>query len=113
MVADYFVTRAKQASKDGINDKFRDTIVDDYGYGNLSKSNPDRRNLYTQNTAPFFKGSGEKQKAFDNKITKPSKRLNARGQDSVTRDREHMSTRNPDGSKRIIPKNKSDRVRPL
>lgn len=111
MVADYFVHRAKQASRDGINDHLRDTIVDDYGYGNLN-GQKNQRNIYKQNTAPFFKGSGEKQKAYDNKRTKPSKRLNDRGQDSVTRDREHMGTRNPDGSKRIIPKNKSSMVRP-
>lgn len=83
--------------KDGINDKFNSTIFDDYEYGKKKKQ--------TQGNI------GERAKAMSLGRSKPSKRLNAKGQDYATRDREHMG-RNPDGSKRIIPKNKSSMVRP-
>lgn len=102
MVADYFTTskmlERPRPIRDGINDKFQDTIVDDFNYGR-PKEQP-------------YKGVKERQFAENNKRSKPSKRLNAKGQDYVTRDREYMGGRNPDGSKRTIPKNIGSMVRP-
>lgn len=96
----YQLTRPTQQRnfKDGINDKFNNTIFDDFNYGRPDKSSP-------------LKQAGERAKAYRNGKTKPSRRLNPGGQDYATRDREHMG-RNPDGSKRLIPKNSSPKVRP-
>lgn len=98
MVADYFPKNRLTNPKDGINDKFNKTIYDDYAYGSDKEKLP-------------MKHTGERAKALKLGRSKPSRRLSAQGQDYATRDKEHMG-RNPDGSKRIIPKNIGPQIRP-
>jgi hypothetical protein len=92
--------------RDGINDKFNSTIFEDKNYGRI----PGKVKKYSSD--PNWRT--ERAQAYKSKLSKPTKRLARRGQDSpINSEDMGIGPRNPDGSKHIVPKNiPSSHVRP-
>ena len=104
----YIVDRPKQNRdfRDGINDKFNATIFEDRNYGAIpGKSKTEKEN-------PNWRT--DRAQAYRSKLSKPTKRLARRGQDSPINSQDFgIGPRNPDGSKHIVPKNiPSSHIRP-
>jgi hypothetical protein len=92
--------------KDGINDKFNNTIWEDRGYGALPGK--------VRNVDNPHPDSSERDQAKRMGRSTPTKRLNNRGQDARINSEDFgIGPRNPDGSRYINLKNRPSKlVRP-